>query len=143
MPGEWSVAATAVMVLVHLAIPGPRLIPAPYRYGGAALIVAGVALGAWAVRLFRRGRTTLKLHKSPRALVRSGPYRFSRHPMYLALMLLLAGAAALLGSLSPWAIVLAFFLLVARPAALADERSMEEAFGEEYRQYAGEARRWL
>jgi protein-S-isoprenylcysteine O-methyltransferase Ste14 len=143
VPGVWFLAAVGAMALLDATVPGARLIFAPYRYAGGLLIAAGIAMGVWAVVLFRRAGTTVRLSKAPKALVDRGPFRVSRHPMYLGLTLALCGAAALLSSLSPWAIALAFFLLVARPAALADEALMEETLGEEYRDYARKVRRWL
>lgn len=143
VPGVWFLGAVAAMLVVNRTVPGVRLLRAPYCYGGTVLVVAGLATGVWAVRLFRRIGTTVRPFRTPATLVVVGPFRFTRHPMYLGLTIALCGTATLLGGLSPWGIALAFFLLVARPAALTEERLMEETYGDEYGQYARRVRRWL
>ena len=143
IPGVWFIAALAAMVALDRVAPGMRLIPTPWRYGGVLLITAGIGAGIWAVVLFRESGTTPRPHKTPAALVERGPYRFTRHPMYLGLTAALCGAALLLGSLSPWAVVAAFFVLVARRSALEEERAMEATFGAAYDRYKGRVRRWL
>jgi len=63
--------------------------------------------------------------------------------MYLGMTIALSGVAILLGSLTPCVIVPTFFMLSARRFALAEEKLMEETFGEAYRQYRKKVRRWL
>ena len=143
VPGVWFLAALGAMVVLHRVLPGIRLVPAPYRHGGALLVLAGIAAGIWAVWLFRESGTTARPSKEPTVLVARGPYRFSRHPMYLGLTVALCGAALWLGSLTPWAIAIAFFVLVARPAALKEEQAMEATFGKDYERYRARVRRWI
>ncbi|MHC4481525.1 MAG: methyltransferase family protein [Planctomycetota bacterium] len=144
VPGAWFLASIVTMVALDFAVPGVQVIPLPYRYdGGIALILAGLGAAVWAYCLFRRAGTTVEPSKRPAVPVLRGPFRVSRHPMYLGMTVALSGVAVLLGSLSPWVIVPAFFLLVARRFALAEEKVMEEIFGEGYCRYKRRVRRWL
>jgi protein-S-isoprenylcysteine O-methyltransferase Ste14 len=143
VPGAWSLVAVAAMAALDRLAPLALPLPAPCRWAGLPLVLVGIGIGVWAVLLLRRDGTTLRPARSPTVLVGRGPYRFSRHPMYLGLTLALSGVALLLGSLSPWAVVLAFFLLVARPTAISEERLMLAAFGDAYSRQMERVRRWL
>jgi len=142
-PGAWLLVSIIAMVAVHLSLPGFSLVPRPYGYGGGALVLLGLGVGMWAVRLFRKARTTVEPAKTPNELVIQGPFRFTRHPMYLGMTIALAGVAILLGSATPWVIVPMFFVFVAQPSARAEERVMEDTFGEAYSRYKRSIRRWL
>ena len=77
------------------------------------------------------------------SLVFTGPYRWTRNPMYLAMLLLYIGIALLFDIV--WALVLTplVMLLVVRLVIRREERYLEGKFGEEYRQYKGRVRRWI
>lgn len=97
--------------------------------------------GAWALR---RAGTTISVDRPTTAIVASGPYRYSRNPLYVALTLLYLGlGAAALNTL--WALVLLPPLLVViqRGVIEREERYLERKFGEEYRRYKRRVRRWL
>ena len=142
-PGAWFLASAVAMVILNSVLRGVQLIPVPYRYGGIVFVLVGLAIGLWALSFFEKIGTTLRPSKAPSVLVVRGPFRFSRHPMYLGLTFALCGFALLLGSLTPWAIVLAFFVLVARRSALAEEELAEKIFGDGYRRYKRRVRRWF
>ena len=142
-PPTWLFMAAMAMLLLHFLIPVHEVVPSPYSYLGALLILAGLALNIWADQLFKRAGTTVKPGERSTSLIVCGPYRFTRHPMYLGMIASLVGLAVLLGSLTPWAVVFAFILLVTICYMPAEEKAMEEAFGEEYRRYCQRTRRWL
>jgi protein-S-isoprenylcysteine O-methyltransferase Ste14 len=101
--------------------------PSGLRLGLAALLaLAGAALGAAALRANRPGN--FNIHPAPREggqLVEHGPYRWLRHPMYSAVLLLCAAAAVLAAS---WTGLLAWLLLLAVlvAKALIEERWLAE-----------------
>jgi protein-S-isoprenylcysteine O-methyltransferase Ste14 len=76
----------------------------PWRWLGLLLILGGVALAVASERAFQRAGTAVLPFTEPSALVTTGPFVFTRNPMYLGLVLCLLGWAVLLGSwrLSPW-----------------------------------------
>lgn len=111
---------------------------------GAALIAAGLAMWVWTVRLFSRvGKGTLAPWDPTRKLVVEGPYRHVRNPMISAVLAVLLGEAALLGSvgIALWAV--AFAVTNTAWFVLGEEPGLEQRFGEEYREYRQHVPRWL
>lgn len=109
------------------------------------LIGAGVLVGAWAVATFIKLRTTVDPRYPDKAsrLVVVGIYKYSRNPMYLAILLVLLGVALHRGALSSVLVVPLFVVYINRYQIAPEERSLAQQFGESYRHYAGRVRRWL
>lgn len=93
--------------------------------------------------MFRRARTSPLPIKPTLVLVTNGPYRFSRNPMYLSLVLLYFGLALWLDIF--WALVLVpiVIILVQYLAIMREERYLERKFGQQYLYYKACVRRWL
>ncbi|HYI44435.1 MAG TPA: isoprenylcysteine carboxylmethyltransferase family protein [Actinomycetota bacterium] len=110
---------------------------------GITLLLLGFALVVPSALLFIRAGTNLPPHQPTTALVFSGPYRFTRNPIYLGFTLIYAGAA--LWSSITWALlVLVFVVIVVDRAVIArEERYLTKRFGEEYLGYKARVRRWL
>lgn len=108
-----------------------------------ALIALGAALVLWCGWEFRRAGTPLMPFVEPTALVARGPYRFSRNPIYLGYTLSLTGVAALLGSSSPFVVLPLFLWIIQRRFVEPEERLLEQRFGEVYRAYKAQVRRWI
>ncbi len=119
--------------------PSLRVVPL-----AAALFVAGFALAVWAVVLFRRARTEIEpTSEANRALVTQGPYRLTRNPMYLGLVLVSLGVAFLTGG---WPFLLAaaaVFLTVDRVHIPFEEAKMRRQFGAAFDAYVRRVRRWI
>ncbi|MCR9071589.1 MAG: isoprenylcysteine carboxylmethyltransferase family protein [Alphaproteobacteria bacterium] len=135
--------ALAVGAGLDWLIPLPLLAPGAGKGPGLALISAGLALGLWCVLLFRKAGTAVEPYKPSTAIVSSGPYRFSRNPIYVALTAISVGiglwmnSAWMLGLLLPT-------LVIMRIAVIGpEERYLEAKFGAEYRDYKARVRRWL
>ena len=113
------------------------------RWTGIALIVAAVALAAAANLQFRRSRTPVNPTQTVTAFVTSGPFRFTRNPMYLGLTWLQTGAGVWLRN--GWILLLlpATFLLLDRVVIQGEERLLTQLFGADYAAYTGRVRRWL
>jgi protein-S-isoprenylcysteine O-methyltransferase Ste14 len=88
-------------------------------------------------------RTTYHPHKKPTALVVSGPYRFSRNPMYLSILLSLTGFAFLFGHAAPFAVPPLCAAAITRVFIRREEKLLEAKFGEQYRDFIKRTRRWL
>ncbi len=127
----------------HFIYPGRQLVEPPYLYLGLPLIAFGAALNLWADSLFKRGKTTVKPQVMPSKLVVSGPFRISRHPMYLGMAAILLGEAVFLGSLTTFAFPLIFAILMEALFISKEEENLEKAFGEEYSDYKRRVRRWV
>jgi protein-S-isoprenylcysteine O-methyltransferase Ste14 len=128
---------------IALLRPLPRLLASPFNLLGIPLILAGVWLHLRAARLFRGHGTTLATLEAPRTLVVSGPFRFTRNPMYLAGCVILFGVGLFLGTGPPLLIPLLFGYLVQSWYIKPEEELLRREFGEEYEGYAARVRAWL
>jgi protein-S-isoprenylcysteine O-methyltransferase Ste14 len=137
----------AVAYVLHRAVPlrlwGGNGVAALARLAGWALVGAGVLLAASAAWLFRRAGTTPNPTRPTTALVLSGPYRFTRNPMYVALGLCYLGATLLVNTAWPLVLFPALIILVQRWVIVPEEAYLERKFGAEYRVYCDRVRRWL
>jgi protein-S-isoprenylcysteine O-methyltransferase Ste14 len=118
----------------------PRAWEAPL---GAPLILAAAVVFLLAVAAFRRAGTPIQSVRPTTRIVRTGPHRFSRNPIYLAFTSLHLGiglwvnSAWLLGALLVTLVVMSYGV-IAR-----EERYLERKFGDEYVRYKATVRRWL
>ena len=107
-----------------------------------ALAVAGMALGLWALSANRPGNFNIRpVPRSGGELVQHGPYRWIRHPMYSALLLVGLAAARLAGDVESW-LVLAVLVVVLVIKANVEERGMIERHAG-YRDYRERTRRFV
>lgn len=136
---------TALMLGLGLNYLVPAaLFPAPWSLAlGIVLVVSSVLIIAPVVLRFRRAGTPFDVRKPASALVTDGPYRFSRHPGYVALTLFFVGLSVLLSN--AWALLLCVLaaLVTDRWVIRKEERHLETRFGDEYRRYRAQVRRWL
>lgn len=109
----------------------------------AVLGSSGFAVMIWAWSLFRKRNTAICPTSKASALVVEGPFRFSRHPMYLGISLMLAAVAWGVGSPVMILAPAAFLILMHSVFVPYEERRMLELFGSEYRAYAEQVRRWI
>ncbi|HMN56588.1 MAG TPA: isoprenylcysteine carboxylmethyltransferase family protein [Ottowia sp.] len=146
-------ACAALMWVLARALPGAQLWPMGNTIGdSAAVTIAALALAAVGgtlalagVAAFRRARTTVNpmAPERARALVTGGVYRFTRNPMYLGMLWVLAGWAVWLGNAAAWlGLPLSMALLTGLQIA-PEERVLRARFGAEFERYAARVRRWL
>jgi protein-S-isoprenylcysteine O-methyltransferase Ste14 len=135
--------AISTGLALHWAWPCPMPAGVTWRPLGGALVVASLLLFGLSVRRFRAAGTPVPARKPTTAIVRTGPYRFSRNPIYLAFSLFQLGIATWVGSwwlVATLAVALAIIQYVVVPR---EERYLEARFGAEYRDYKAAVRRWL
>jgi protein-S-isoprenylcysteine O-methyltransferase Ste14 len=128
-------------IALHFVAGGPVLLRLPWL--GAALLVVGAALAVWGERTFAAAGTTLKPFERTYQLVESGPFRFTRNPMYLGLVAMIAGPALVLGTLAPWLAAVALALTLRLRFIRNEERALAASLGEPYERYRRRVRRWL
>jgi protein-S-isoprenylcysteine O-methyltransferase Ste14 len=124
----------------------PSLPQGPLVLTLAALLAAlALLLGGAAVLHFRKARTTVNPFRPQQisALVADGVFRWSRNPMYLALLLALLAWALYLADLWAMLLVLVFPLWMNRFQIRPEERALREAFGDEFDAYCRRVRRWI
>ena len=110
---------------------------------GWVLVLLFIVWNGWSLWLFGRHRTGLLPGQATEAMIDEGPYRLSRNPLYVGLLVLYLGLALLVPSL--WALVLfpVAVLLVFWGAIRPEERFLHQRFGAEYDAYTRRVRRWL
>jgi protein-S-isoprenylcysteine O-methyltransferase Ste14 len=108
------------------------------------LIVFGIALAAAAVVLFRREGTEINpTSTANRKLVTSGPFRFTRNPMYLALVVVASGVAFWVGAWPMFLAPIAVFATANWVHIPFEEQKMRHQFGEAFDNYTRRVRRWI
>lgn len=133
----------AAMTGLHFLFPGPVIVPHPYNWLGLILAGAGLCVTLAAAGLFRRRNTNIKTFNDPTELVTDGCFRWSRNPMYLGFAMLLFGAGIAFGSLLPALIPILFVIACQFWYIPFEEQAMTRQFGDAYRAYAEEVRRWI
>lgn len=110
---------------------------------GLALTIFGGGLLGSFVRAFARAQTPLDPNTPSQALVTDGPYRLTRNPGYLGMVLTYAGIAILTNA--PWALVPlpAAIAIIDRGVIAREERYLTRRFGQPYENYARRVRRWI
>ena len=121
-----------------------------FRYPFQSVVAWVIGLsGALACALgvieFRRAKTTVDPTKpdSASSLVRTGLYRRTRNPMYVGFLLILTGWAVTLANLTSFLILPAFVVYVNRFQIKPEERALASIFGDDFKAYCAEARRWI
>jgi protein-S-isoprenylcysteine O-methyltransferase Ste14 len=136
-------ASLAIGLAFHWMWPRPLLSGAALWALGSAVVVASLLLLGASVRRFRAAGTPVPARKPTTAIVRTGPYCFSRNPIYLAFSLLQLGIAAWVNSWWLIATLAAAIALVHYVVIPREEQYLEARFGAEYRNYKTSVRRWL
>jgi len=143
LPPVWFLLAVLLAIGLHYVMPIMRVVPAPWSYSGALLVVLGLVISATGAGAFKRVGTPVVPFEPSTTLVTDGLYQFTRNPMYLGLVLALLGAAILLGSLGAFVTVPVFAWILHSQFIKGEERFLEEIFGERYLAYKQRVRRWL
>jgi protein-S-isoprenylcysteine O-methyltransferase Ste14 len=116
----------------------------PVRVGaGATLVAGGISLVLWAMRTFRAASTSILPHKPASQVVQSGPFAYTRNPMYVALTTVYVGCALLVNSLWPLLMLPLVLIALYRLVIRREERYLASAFGATYTAYCQRTRRWL
>jgi len=132
-----------IMILLNQYIPLVRFWETHACWIGIPMIIFGLVIAQWHARLFKKLGTNLNTFRDPDILTTEGLFRFSRNPMYLGFLIILAGACVVLGSASPLIALLGFILLTNYWYIPIEERAMLRQFGENYLNYQSKVRRWL
>ena len=143
IPPVYFALAILSMLALDRWLPIARIGHPLFTYLGVIAIIGGVMLAVVAVRLFAKAETGVKPFTPSTAVVQSGPYRLTRNPMYLGMMIVLTGGFLLSGSVSPILIIPIFFRWIHNRFVLPEEAHMERHLGEAYLDYKQSVRRWL
>lgn len=137
-------------MLIALAAQLPLLVAdTPHHPGttkfliGSALLLAGIALNVWADRLFKANGVGVCPFAPAPVVITSGPYRWTRNPMYLGLICLNLAPAFMTGvTANVWSSI-AFFIWLHYAFVLPEEEFLRAEFGDWFVSYARSTPRWL
>jgi len=129
--------------VIHLAIPLPFLPGTLAVPLALLLVVVAVALFSYSVAKFRAAGTPVPARKPTTVIVRTGPYRFSRNPIYLAFSLFQLGIAIWVNSVWLLATLVGAVALMHYVVIPKEEDYLERKFGAQYLDYKASVRRWL
>lgn len=109
----------------------------------AVVLISSLLLIAWSIFTLRRNETTLLPHRAVSRLVTSGPFQYSRNPIYLGFSLLLL--AMFFSTLNVWLVILLplNLWLLQHYVILPEERHLKERFEADFQDYQSLVRRWL
>lgn len=143
-PPLWTLIYLVIAALISAAAGWPRLPGLPIAWLGVALVVIGVALSVSAAMLFRREGTELNpISPTNSKLVTSGPFQYTRNPMYLSLVILSLGVAIWIGAWPMFLAPIATFATANWGHIPFEEAKMRRQYGEAYDAYTRKVRRWV
>jgi len=121
----------------------PRFHSAATLVIGVTLLTAGFLLRVWAAYHFYKHQMNVIVLSAQSHLITTGPYRFTRNPLYVGgNVFIFLGASLMLGT--PAGLVLTVLHLpLVNFMIRREERQLEQRFGDEWREYAQRTRRWI
>ncbi|MEA3221997.1 MAG: isoprenylcysteine carboxylmethyltransferase family protein [Thermodesulfobacteriota bacterium] len=143
LPPTYLFLAIVVMVMLHFLFPAVEVICFPWKILGAIPLVFGIVINTIASNAFDGIETTVKPFEESTALIMTGVFRISRHPMYLGMVFILIGIAILMGSLTPYTVIPVFAIVMDMVFIRVEEGRLEEKFGGSWLEYKDKVRRWI
>ena len=143
LPPFYFLLTVGLMIVLDRWAPGGRWLTRPRTLAGALPFGVGLGFMIATMQTFRRHQTTIKPFQVSTTLVTGGPFRVSRNPIYLGMVLMLLGTAVFLGSVTPLFLVALFTLWIQVRFILIEETHLTEQFGDTYRSYQASVRRWV
>ena len=110
---------------------------------GPAVVIAAFGIFFWAAAAMRKEKTSIQTGTPTDVIVTYGPYSLSRNPIYVAMLLLLAGVGIWTNSLWFFIVGIVCSRLLDRGVIVPEERYLEREFGSTYSEYRAKVRRWL
>ena len=143
-PPVWALVYVLLAAAISWQLDWPKIPGFPIPPLGIALASLPWILPVWAIMVFRREDTEINpTSPTNRKLIVSGPYSFTRNPMYLGLVLVTLGIAIWIGA---WPMFLAPIAVFATASSIHipyEEANMRRQFGYTYDNYVGRVRRWV
>ena len=110
---------------------------------GWPLVVSSIILVIWARQTMARSGVSLNVYKPTNSIIVSGPYGFTRNPMYLSMTLLYCGISLIINAVWPILFLPAVLAVVHYGVIAREEAYLERKFGQDYQSYRSRVRRWL
>lgn len=142
-PFAWAIAVVAGFALDWLE--PVDFVPEDWSAGllGAVVFVLSLALALWAIDIMTKAGTNVPTNRPTTAMVESGPYRFTRNPIYMGMFGGLIGLGLAFDNLWLLLMLVPFALVIRYGVVAREEAYLERKFGDAYRGYRQRVRRWL
>jgi protein-S-isoprenylcysteine O-methyltransferase Ste14 len=115
----------------------------PAAWLGGAIFALGFGLATWAIATISKAGSRVETYKPTTTIVASGPYRFTRNPIYIGMFLGQIGLAVGFNSLWLLAMLVPFYLVIRYGVVAREEAYLERKFNNAYLEYKSRVRRWL
>jgi protein-S-isoprenylcysteine O-methyltransferase Ste14 len=143
MPTTYLLIAIILCVGLHLLLPIQSILPPPWNLFGLIPIIFGIWINLSADRAFKKADTTVKPFEETSSLITEGVFQWTRNPMYLGFVAILLGISICLRSLSPYAVVVLFVVLLDQLFIRIEEQMLEKEHGKAWKQYRSKVRKWI
>lgn len=143
LPPIWWAGSIALIYAGKWAFPQVHASGAALDALSRVLLIGALGIIGWSAVWFWRRKTPIEPHHTPKTLIVEGPYRLSRNPIYLGLVLLTLASAVGHGSVIGLLAAVALWRVLDRRFAAPEEALLRETFGEEAQDYLQKTRRWL
>jgi protein-S-isoprenylcysteine O-methyltransferase Ste14 len=146
VPVPWVFVLTYLLGMALERVLHPTISPTAASIctiAGAVLFAVGAVVAGWGLVLFRKAKTTTVPGKLSGKLVTWGPYRFTRNPMYVGLVLAYLGEAGLMKQIWPVVFLPLMVAYLNWTVIPLEEAKLDEVFHDEFGQYRLRVRRWF
>lgn len=141
LPPVWTVAAIGSIHLLNWAVPY-FLFDFPNSWVGYGFQVIGIGLIIWSAWWFFSKKTTIEPHHSATTLLVEGPFKISRNPIYIGLILICFGSVFNMGNTLGFIPFFALIWVLHKRFVIPEEQGLLETFGKEAEDYIAATNRW-
>jgi protein-S-isoprenylcysteine O-methyltransferase Ste14 len=141
LPPLWTLGAIAIMFGLNWLVPY-FLFDFPNSWVGFGFMAAGLGLILWSAMWFFRKKTTIEPHHKATTLLVEGPYKLTRNPIYVGMVIFAFGVVMYIGNplaLLPWIVLI---WVLHKRFVIPEEQGLLDTFGEEAETYIAATRRW-
>lgn len=143
LPPQLLLGALLIEISLWFFLPGMRIVLGGWRFLGLIPILVGLYLNLEAERALQKANTTVLPEENSRELVQDGVYSLSRNPMYLGMVMVLGGAAVMLGIPLGILIMGVFWFLIWYLYVRKEEQKMKTQFSADWNVYRSRVGRWI
>ena len=142
-PPRIAFALLAISIGLWYFSPTYTLLYIPYKLVASVSVIAGFTVMILAWLQFKRSDAAVCPTAKTSQIIMNGMYRYSRNPMYLGMLLMLLGAAFIMGTIPSMLSPAVFFLIIDKIFIPYEEDKLQSSFGDSYNEYMMATRRWL
>lgn len=135
--GRWFPTVAGIPAIGHYPLAQAQI------WVGWLLIGLAISIDVWVLLIFKNYNTNIRPDRPATTLVTSGPFAYSRNPIYVGNVAIIVGLMLVNGSLWYFLLMPVIFLLIQELAIKREETHIKARFGDEWVQYASNVRRWL